>query len=65
METVIAIGIVALLVIAGVVVHHKYSLRCRLTTKQHEAAGEEGQALRQIQRDIDRGRSASQGFIPF
>lgn len=65
METAIAIGVIILLVIIGVALHHKYSLRRRLNAKQHEATGEEGQALREIQRNIDRGKSASQGFIPF
>lgn len=61
----VALAVFAGLVVLGVVVWWRFSLRRRLDRRQHEARGEEAQALHDIQRDIDRGKAAGQGFIPF
>lgn len=55
--------IFAVLGLVGVATWWRFSLRRRIDKRMHEAQPEERQALMDIQRDIDRGKAARQGFF--
>lgn len=63
MGSVIAWVILAIAALIGVAIWWRFSLRRRLDSRMHDAPPEERQALMDIQRDIDRGRAARQGFF--
>lgn len=65
MATVMVTAVLMLLVGGGVLASWKWSLRRRLDEASHDDAGdpERARAYREIQKDIDRGKSASQGFF--
>lgn len=65
MATLMVTAVLMLLVGGGVLASWKWSLRRRLDEASHDDAGdpERARAYREIQKDIDRGKSASQGFF--
>lgn len=65
MNAVVGIAVFVAFVVLMAWLHSRFSLRRRLDAEQQMATGEEARTLREVQRDIDRGKSASQGFIPF
>lgn len=63
-STVIAVIIVVALIALGIWMYLKFSLRRRLDYQSHNSHPEMREGYREIQRDIDRGKSAAQGFFP-
>ena len=59
----IAWVVIVLIGIVGLGIWWHFSLRRRIDARMHEAQPEERQALMDIQRDIDRGKAARQGFF--
>lgn len=55
--------VLGLLLASGTGIWWRFSLRRRLDQRMHDAPPEERQALMDIQRDIDRGKAARQGFF--
>lgn len=55
--------VLGVLGVSGCVLAWRFSLRRRIDARMHEASPEERQALMDVQRDIDRGKAAGQGFF--
>ena len=55
--------VLAVLVLVGFAIWWHFSLRRRIDKRMHEAPPEEREALMKVQRDIDRGKAARQGFF--
>lgn len=55
--------VLAVLVLVGIAIWWHFSLRRRIDKRMHEAPPEEREALMKVQRDIDRGKAARQGFF--
>ncbi|WP_076465024.1 hypothetical protein [Actinomyces mediterranea] len=55
--------VLAILAVVGIAIWWHFSLRRRIDKRMHEALPEEREALMSIQRDIDRGKAARQGFF--
>lgn len=55
--------VLAVLVLVGFAIWWHFSLRRRIDKRVHEASPEEREALMKVQRYIDRGKAASQGFF--